>query len=244
MGKLKRQVTNLLNSIQFIDLAQAVNQPRSERKDWLRRYVFRRLDKKGRFSSYAPFRNAIGTIYGVTRGLDPKPQMEWEEFEPYLIKSCAGKDVDMNVSAGRALFDLVRCPENAAYDYPAQALPLGQKRFAVIGLRHYIVRDEEAIFQFPYPRRSRLSDQDYELMMSLIHYAYAQGDYANAQIEVADLSCVGSGKRKGLSDESGPRDPRIIRLAQSRLISKHDLELEVQNVHELLLEIAEEPDPT
>ncbi len=171
--------------------------------------------------------------------------MEWDEFEPWLINSCKGEYVDMNVSAARALYDLVRSPGNKAYDHPAQTLPLGKNRSAVIGLKHYVVRDEEAIFQFPYPRRSRLNEEDYELMMSLIHYAYARGDFAAAQIEVADLSCIAaSPKRKSGEKETQPRDPRIIRLNPGRLISMHDLAPEVQNVHDLLLEISEEPDPT
>ncbi|WP_306146085.1 hypothetical protein [Roseibium sp. MMSF_3412] len=245
MSKRKRKVAALINRIQFIDLASAVVLPASSRKDWLRRYVERAM-KGGDFATYKPLRNAYPTIYGVQRGLDVSPKVEWGELERSLVQACKGKDEEMNVSAAKVLFDLVRAKDYLAYDHTPQDLSLGLNRKAAIGISIYLVEGEEVVFQFPYPRRNRLDAAVNNLMMSLIYHSYARGDFAGAAVEIADLSCATSTYIKGKDGtrRPPPRDPRIVRLEQDNLIQLDDLTPHVQNVHELLIEIGTEPDPT
>lgn len=201
--------------------------------------------KGGDFATYKPLRNAYATIYGVQRGLDVSPRVEWPELRKALIKACKGKDEEMNVSAAKVLFDLVRSKDYAAYDHPKQDLSLGLRRKAAIGISMYLVEKDTVVFQYPYPRRNRLDADVNNLMMSLIYHSYARGDFADAVVEIADLSCTGSAyfKSKDGVRRKSPRDPRLVRLEPNDLIQLDDLTPHVQNVHDLLIEIGEEPDP-
>lgn len=243
MGKLKRKAVGLLNRIQFIDLAEAVTVSSVARKDWLRTFLHRAV-RGGKFPSYRYFREAIPTIYGTTRGLDPSPPIGRDELERYMKVACNGVDEGINIDAALALFDTIRPLAYTAYDHPQKTLPLGLKRTAAIGLNCELVKDEELIFQFPFPRRSRLDDHTIKVMLSIIHHAYAVGDREDAVVELADLSCnfvTAESRRERLPQV---RSPRIIRLSRDDLISLDDLAPEIQSVHDLLLELGEEPDPS
>ena len=235
---MKRAVA-LINRIQFVDLARAVAQPRSDRKDWLRTYLNR---KTGNFPTYEQFRKATPTIYGVQRVLDPSPLVSRDDLERNLIKACKGNYTEMNVEAALTLFDLVRRGDCAAYDHAPKTLKLGLDRHAAIRIDQYVVRNDELIFQFPYPRRERLSESELRLMMSMIHYAYAQGDFAAAQVEIADLSAVGTTIWSSGERLPAAREPRIVKLGPGELIDRRAMEPEIQTVHDLLLEIGSEPD--
>lgn len=175
--------------------------------------------------------------------MDASPAVGWDRIEPELVKACKGTDTDKNVEVAKALFDLVRPRKYLAYDHQSRDLNLGGGRKAAIGLEHYLIDKDVALFQYPYPRRHRLSDDEYRLMMSLIHFAYVRDDFEEAVVEVADLSCPIGYAGKKIKGVSYPRDPRIVRLERSQILNRHELAAEVQNVHELLLEIGEEPDP-
>lgn len=241
MGKKKQEAVKLLNRFQFIDLAQAVTQSRPMRKEWLGKYLDRAI-RGGKFPSYRYFRNAIPSIYGVQRGLDPSPIIGRKEIERYVRGSCTPDDEANNVDAALALFDLVRPREYIAYDHPERNLPLGRSRVAPIGLNVELVRDPELIFQYPYPRRTRLDDFTITVLLSIVHHAYAVGDRENAIIELADLSCELDSSEARKLKLPRVRAPRIIRLAPCDLISLDDLTQEVQNVHELLLQLGDEAD--
>lgn len=239
---MKRKAIGLLNRIQFIDLAQAVNIPHRDRKDWLRTYLHRAV-RGGKFPSYRYFRDAIPTIYGVKRGLDLSPPVGRSEVERHVKNACRGTDEERNVEAALCLFDLVRAQKYAAYDHLPKDLPLGLKRYATIGLNCELVKDDELIFQFPFPRKTRLSDGVIRVLLSIVHHAYAVGDREGAAIELADLSCE-AGPAAHRERLPNSRSPRIVRLAERDLISQDDLGPEVQSVHDLLLELGDEPDPT
>lgn len=239
MSQLKRKVRSLLNRFQFIDLATAVSKQSSHRKTWLQGYLARSV-KGGAFSSYRPFRNALATIYGVQRPLDPSPPVNQWLIEHFIRKECKGRDEDMNVDAATDLFSLVRPQNYKAYDHPRQSLALSLHRKADIGIAHYVVKGEELIFQFAYPRKSRLETDITDLMMSMIYHSYAVGDFSDAQIEIADLSCpelTPAQKRERIRTE---RDPRIIRLNRKHLISMDEMEPHIQSIHDLLIEIGDE----
>lgn len=241
MTAKKRKAVNLLNRIQFIDLAQAVTVSRPGRRDWLREYLRRAL-RSTRFPSYRYFRDAIPTIYGVQRGLDTSPPISRTALEKHVRQACRGTDEIINIDAALTLFDLVRPTGYAAYDHPPKNLPLGLNRTAAIGLAVYLVDDSQLVFQFPYPRRSRLDDRTIQILLSIIHHAYAVDDFEGAAVELADLSCDGFGPRSRKDGLAEVRSPRIVRLSHSALISMDDLGPEIQSVHDLLLEIADEPD--
>ncbi|MEO1987596.1 MAG: hypothetical protein ABGX47_13285 [Martelella sp.] len=243
MGKMKRKAIGLLNRIQFIDLAQAVNKPAHQRKDWLRNYLHRAV-RGGKFPSYRYFRAALPTIYGVSRGLDPSPPITRKELERYISASCNGNDVERNVDAALTLFDLVRPQGYAAYGHPPRSLALGLKRQAAIGLEYELVKGDELIFQFPFPRRNRLDSHEILVLLSIIQHAYAIGDREGAVVELADLSCSLTAEEASPERMPKVRDPRIIRLSPIDLISMDDLAPEVQHVHDILLELGEEPDPS
>lgn len=240
---MKRKAVGLLNRIQFIDLAEAVTVSPVGRKDWLRKFLQRAVSG-GKFPSYKYFRDAIPTIYGAMRGLDPSPPIGRDELERYIRIACNGVDEAINVDAALTLFDTIRPLTYIAYDHPQKTLPLGLKRNAAIGLNCELVKDDELIFQFPFPRRSRLDDHTVKVMLSIIHHAYAVGDRENAAIELADLSCDFDTTESRREKLPRVRSPRIIRLLKDDLISLDDLAPEIQNVHDLLLEIGDEPEPS
>ncbi|TRL38046.1 hypothetical protein [Rhizobium straminoryzae] len=241
MGVKKKKAVGLLNRIQFIDLAQAVTQSPVARREWLRAYLQRAL-KGGKFPSYRYFRNAIPTIYGVKRGLDPSPPVGREELKKYVGAACNGIDEAKNVEAALTLYDLIRPRGYLAYDHEPRHLALGRSRQAAIGLQVELVREEELIFQYPYPRRSRLDDHTIRVLLSIIHHAYAVGDREGAFVELADLSCDFETAETRRLRLPSVRAPRIIRIHHDEIISLDDLAPEVQNVHDLLMELGEEPD--
>ncbi|RVL44488.1 hypothetical protein CN138_14615 [Sinorhizobium meliloti] len=243
MGKMKRKAIGLLNRIQFIDLAQAVTVSSAARKAWLRKYLHRAVSG-GKFPSYRYFRAAIPTIYGVVRGLDPSPPVGRVELERYVKADCKGVDEAINIDAALTLFDMVRPRCYAAYDHPPRNLALGLNRIAAIGLQHELVKDDELIFQFAYPRRERLDDHTIKVLLSIIHHAYAVGDREAAVVELADLSCDFETVESRRDRLPKVRSPRIVRLSRDDLISLDDLAPEVQSVHDLLLELGDEPDPS
>lgn len=241
MGKRKQEVVKLLNRFQFIDLAQAVTQSRPTRKAWLSKYLDRAV-RGGKFPSYRYFRKAIPSIYGVERGLDPSPMVGRKEIERYVRGTCTPDDEANNVDAALTLFDLIRPKGYIAYDHPERHLPLGRSRAAPIGINVELVRDPELIFQYPYPRRTRLDDFTIVVLLSIVHHAYAVGDREAAIVELADLSCDLSSEEARRLKLPRVRAPRIIRLSAADLLSLDDLTQEVQNVHELLLELGDEAD--
>lgn len=235
----KHRVSSLLKRFQFIDLSAAVSRNGPEREAFLRKYLDR---AGGPFSTYEPFRKATSSIYGVTLGLDPSPASDWPKIEEAIRRVCKGKDEGMNLDAARALFDLLRPIDFNAFPHPVKSLSLGVDRASSFRIEHYIVRDEQLVFQFPYPRRTRLTDYEYRVMASLMHYGYAVGDYSDALIEIADLSpiereVVVRGRR-----ENAPRSPRVLQYKVSDIISRDELQSDIQDVYRILMNIAEEPD--
>lgn len=241
MGKLKRKAIGLLNRIQFVDLAQAVTFTSEARKEWLRAYLGRAI-AGGKFPIYRYFRKAIPTIYGVRRGLDPSDPVDRNELEKHIKASCHGNDEAINVEAALTLFDTVRPLNYTAYDHPPRNLLLGLSRSAAIGLELELVNGEELIFQFPFPRRQRLDDHTIRVLLSIIHHAYAVGDREDATVELVDLSCEIESSSSRQLRLPRVRSPRIIRLAKADLLSLDDLTPDIQNVHDLLLELGEEPE--
>lgn len=176
--------------------------------------------------------------------MDASPPVSRSQIEHYVKASCNGNYEAINVSASLALFDLVRPRGYRAFDHQERVLPLGLKRTASIGLKLELLNADEVIFQFPFPRADRLDDHTVRVMLSVIHHAYAIGDYENAEVEMADLSCEEGNSVTRRERLPKVRSPRIVRLERKNIISTDDLAPEIQSVHDLLLELGDDPDPT
>ena len=72
---------------------------------------------------------------------------------------------------------------SSAYAHPERTLQLAPDRACSFRLTHYLVRGDRAIFQFPFPRHTRLTDREMHTMMSLIHLAYVRDDYSEAALK-------------------------------------------------------------
>jgi len=109
-----------------------------------------------------------------------------------------------------------------------------------MGVEHYIVDGDRGAFQFVYPRRKRLEGHLPDILMSLIHHNYAEGDFEGFGVEIIDLSCdVIVGPRGGVRP-SDTRAPRLLRLNSSAILSREDLNEEATSVYSLLMEISRE----
>lgn len=231
----KLRIASLLKRYQFIDLAIAVSVKRRDRTDHLRKYVDGITTK-----TYAPFRGAISTIYGVKLGLDLTDRQDWSPLEAGIRRACNGKNEDMNLDAAKHLFALVRKQDANAFYHTECSLPLGPDRKCSFGMSHSLVRDQQAVFQFPYPRRKRLTDHQFHTMMSLIHLAYARDDYSQAAVEIADLSAAEATIRIEGGRIPGPRSPRIVAMPPEGPLPIGYLQDEIQDVYACLMALAEE----
>lgn len=238
----KTRVAGLLKRFQFIDLARFVAMNGDTRISELRRYVDR---ESGVFPTYEPFRRCVGGIYGIQLDLDPSPASDWPAIEEAVRRACKGRDEGMNLDVARALFDFLRAHEDSTSAYPHQerSLLLAPDRKCFFRLGHYLVRDDRIVFQFPYPRRTRLPDYELHVMMSLIHYGYAFGDFDGAAIEIVDLSSEQDRIRIDGRLLTAPRAPRRVTMPSEGPLNRAVLESEIQKVYSALLALADEPQP-
>lgn len=238
MATKKQRVAGVLKRFQFIDLARAVAARGENRRQFLSNYTRR---KEGRFPTYEPFRRCIPGIYGVERGLDLTPKPSRAQLTEAVRRECGGLDEDMNLGAFEALMQLVEEDDYRAFEVPERSLRLALDRKCFFRLKHYMVRDEHLVFQFPYPRRTRLSEYEFSIMMALIRFAYAKDDYEAATIEIADLSCeVLSISVEGRTVRA-QRSPRVLRESDAPPVDRGILQFEIEDVYRILMEISEEP---
>lgn len=242
MNRKLRKVHGLLRRYQFVDLAKAIAVPMPRRKDHLRTYLDRALLTPGKMASYEFFRRAVPDIYGVIRPLDPSPAVDIGEIVESIRANCHKDDVARNIEVAKLLYGFVRPRGYICYDHAAHDLPISTTRKVQIRVNHFVVEKDRGIFQFVYPRKDALTGEEIQLMGSLIHHNYVQGDYAEADVEIVDLSCPDSIGPKGGSKRSSDRLPRIHAIRAEDVISRSELAPHVQSVHDMLLEIGGEPD--
>lgn len=237
MATKRQKIASLLKRFQFIDLSQAVSAKGADREQFLREYVGR----EGVFASYEPFRKSVNGIYGVQLGLDPSPASDWPKLEMAIRNLCKGKDEAMNLEAAQSLFDFLREQDFNAYGHQERSLRLGADRSVSMRIEHYLVRGSEAIFQFPYPRRTRLSDDQFQVMASLMHFGYVIGDFSSASVEIVDLSPIEAQVRVDGRLERATRSPRLLSFDKADILDRETLQAEVQDIYDILMKIAEEP---
>jgi hypothetical protein len=232
----KQRIASVLKRFQFIDLARAVALQGKLREDFLRMYVDR---PRGAFPSYEPFRRSVKGIYDVEMPLLGAKKASRSDIAEAVRRECRGKDEDLNLDASLCLFDFLEEFDQRAFDHPARTLPLGTDRKCAFRLSHYLVRNDVAIFQFPYPRKSRLDDHTLQVMLSLIHYAYALDDFAEAAVEIVDLSCDPVANAGRSKDAPPLRNPRLVELSPAGVMERAELENNVQDIYRVLMEISE-----
>jgi hypothetical protein len=156
--------------------------------------------------------------------------LDWPQIETVIRKKTPEHNVAINVEAANHLFDLVRPRGYKAYEHDEQRLRTGVKQEVYIGLRFYLVDGERLVFQFPQPRAQPVFNDDVAaVMLSIMHHAYATGDYADADVELADLSAV---------EPDGDREPRIRTLARGDVLGREELNTQIEAVYEVLRALA------
>lgn len=215
---------NLLSRFPIVDLAQAVALGGANRRMFLTRFVdtFTTL-------SYVPTREAAPMIYGAQKPLFETPPDPWPVVERHLRQTTPSDILDMNLDASQHLFDLVRSQGYIATECDPQVLRVRLKQIVNIGLKFYVTQGERLIFQFPLVRKESLSDLALNILGSIIHHSYAQGDFAGAEIEAADIGCMPSAKQ---------RTPRIREISSSSILGRNELTEQIEEVYELLHELA------
>jgi hypothetical protein len=219
---------NLLNRFPVTDLAQAVARKGERRRRFLEHVV-----ESWPNGSYVPTRQSYHMIYGASSPLIQIPPEPWEEVEKNLKSLCDPDILAMNMSASRELFDLVRSREYSATTCDEQVLRVGFNQIVPIGLTFYVTEGDRLLFQFPQPRMDALTFEEILVLGSVIHYAYAQGDYANAVIEVADLS----DPNPPVKGKPRKRDGRICCLAREEIMGRELLTEQIDDVYAILKEL-------
>jgi len=222
----KKKARNLLNRFPFTDLSIAVSRNGSERENFLRAFVETSTPR-----SYKWVREAAGLIYPVELPLFPTPVLSWVEIDTIFRNVTPPHNVSINVDAGKELFDLVRPKKYKAYPHDGEVLRIGHNQVVFIGLDFYVVDGDRLVFQYPQPRAQPVFD-DYvaAVMMSMIFHAYVYGDYAEADVELADLSA---------DEPKKPRNARIRRIGRNEIIGRDELTREIEDVYETLRALVE-----
>lgn len=232
-GSTKAQ--NLLRRFPLTDLAIAVAQRGSNREAFLRRFVESRTG-----ASYEWTRAAAQLIYCVEQPMFRAPMfptlvLPWEAIEAQIRRLATPHNVARNVEASRALFDLVRPRGYKAYYHDPQVLRVRLLQVVPIDLAFYCLDGTRLLFQFPQPRRQALSDEVVAVMISIIHHAYAVGDYAEADVEIADLGTLPT------TDE---RAPRIRTIPKGDILGREELTAQIAEVYDALRILAERREDT
>lgn len=225
-GPRGNKAQNLLRRFPIVDLSRAVALDGANRRAFLSQFVstFTPL-------SYAPTRDAASMIYGAQKPLFGTAAEPWSAVERHLRNTTHADILEMNVEASRHLFDLIRTQGYIATECDPQVLRVRLKQIVNIGLKFYITQGERLIFQFPQPRKSGLSDEALCVLGSIIQHSYAQGDFASAEIEVAQLGCLPGSKQ---------RAPRIRLVPSSSILDRAALTEQIEEIYELLYELAAE----
>ena len=218
------KVQNLLRRFPIVDLARAVALDGINRKAFLSQFVngYTTL-------SYSPTREAAPMIYGAQKPLFEMPPEPWLAIERHLIDTTRPDILDMNLEASRQLFDLIRSQNYIATECDVQVLRVRLKQSVNIGLNFYVTQGERLIFQFPQLRKTTLSENALHMFGSIIHHSYAQGDFASAEIELADI---------GYLPDSKQRTPRIRRVPSSCILDRSALTERIEEVYDLLRDLA------
>ncbi len=221
----KTKARNLLNRFPFTDLSVAVSRRGTRRENFLRSFV-----DSDPALSYQATRNAAALIYCVEQPLFSTPILGLDAIKEVIRATAPERNHAINLDATEQLFNLVRPQRYKAYEHDEQRLRIGHNQVVHIGLKFYVVDGQRLVFQYPQPRAQAVFDENVAIvMMSIMHHAYATGDYAEAEIEMADISAEEKGE---------PRAPRIRHLARGDLLSREELTDHIVEVYSVLQVLA------
>jgi hypothetical protein len=222
---MKSKAEKLLERFPVTDLALAITYRGSNRERFLTRFVDSFTPQ-----SYRAVRDASPQIYNVQTPLFALPPPTWQDVEKKIRRIAGRFNAERNVDAARHLRKLISARRFTAHPIPEQFIHIAPGRIVKIGLNFYLVEQDETIFQFVQPRAdARMDESVARCLMSLVHYAYVFGDFENAVVEMADLSTI---------ERGGERVPRFHRLSSGALLSRSQLNSEIDAVHSLLEQIA------
>ncbi len=218
---------NLLKRFPVIDLAKAVSLKPQQRRGFLSSFV-----NSATTMSYAPTRSVYSMIYAAQGLLLESAPETWTVIESHLRLVARADILDDNLRVSKELFDFVRSKGYLATQCEIRPLKVSLLQAVNIELNFYITDGDRLIFQFPLVRREALGDAAIQALGSIIHYAYSQGDFASAEIEIADMSCL-----TGTEE----RCPRLRSLPRDMILSRPALNDQILEVYAILSEIAKRP---
>jgi len=208
----------------FLDIARAVAVPLGKRKDWLRNFI----KPKNIPQNYKAFRRSLRRIYRVPLGLDNSPAPTRQEIEKAISADSNDINLDNNLEVALALFDYLATQEFLSFEHDQKQLRIGPHRKISFDLDFYIARGGTAVFQYPYPRATRLTHPQIRIMLHLIREVYCIDDFEHADVELVELSrATGTKGRQSLCYSISDFEPFEV----------GELVREIQTVHNLLLEI-------
>jgi hypothetical protein len=174
-------------------------------------------------------------IYGAQKPLFETPLESWEAIERHLKATADPNVLEMNLDASRHLFDLIRPERYLATECDTQVLRVALKQIVYIGLDFYVTKGDRLIFQYPQPRLESPTEGALLVLGSIIHYAYVQGDYSDADVEVADVG------RELTTTRTAPRASRIRPVPRDRVLSLEALTTQIEDVYSILRELSARP---
>jgi hypothetical protein len=223
----KAQIRKKFGRFPVTDLAIAIARPAARRESFLR--IF--LAGEPAYS-FRAVRQASHAIYGVNLPLAPLPRETWEQVKALIKEKARPHEYDLNVTAAKLLVKLISSRSFAAFPYDKQFIQVGPGRTIPLELSYYLVEADRIIFQYLQPRAEPAFDDRTALCLaSLVNMAYAFGDYASADIEIADLSAV---------HRAGSRQPRFRTFSKSMLLTPADLSAEINDIYSIMKKLYDE----
>jgi hypothetical protein len=212
----------LLGRFPVTDLAKAVARSGDKRETFLRNFV-----NGFPQGSYAPLRRVVPRIYGVQPPLFEVPTEGWPTIERTLREITPQAFLANNLSRGSELFQHAR-EENYVATYIAPQVFRYGRGTAPIGIDFFLTQRERLIFQFPHFRSEALNASEAIVLCSIIQYAYAVGDFAEAEVEIVQFA-----------KSRQNRFPHIICPDKQALLSRDQLNKEIDDVYSILRTLAE-----
>jgi hypothetical protein len=215
----------LLGRFPVTDLARALALRGERRRGFLSDFV-----EKFPKGSYGPVRSVVPRIYGSQPPLMDLPVEEWKDIECSLRRACPPDILDDNIEVGQLLYEHAKAENYRATDHYIHTFLYGPGS-ATIGINCYLTKDETIIFQYPQFRRDALNVEQVRCLLSIVHHAYAIGDFAMAEMEIVQFPA-----RKGKK-----REVRLERLDRAQVLDRPALNAEIDDVYAILRDLAGAP---
>jgi hypothetical protein len=227
-ARRKAKADRYVGRFPVTDLAVAVAARGESRKKLIEAFV--RTIPQG---SYAVTRGLMRRIYNAQpveefalfRDLPPDP---WPAIEKAIRGACEPQHLADNLEAADLLFKHARSDNLIATIHEAAPLRVKARSYISIGIDLYVTIEDRLVFEFVHFRRTPLTPPQAAILSSLVHYAYCVGDFAHAEVDIVSI-CGKRGTPRTLTRSTVPR---------SDLLSREELDTEIEDVYRLLWTIA------